>query len=102
MNAVACSTLALSVGTPDHRRPDILAPPIHTRHWSERRLWILKVRLQLFLYRHPVEGILRIIDVIDNAETSGEVQLLLDYILGLRIGAMQTRPWALPVPTPIG
>jgi hypothetical protein len=48
--------------------------------YSER-LNLLKATLQIFLYRHPVDNSIQIMDVIDNAESTGEINLLLEYIL---------------------
>jgi hypothetical protein len=48
-------------------------------------LSMLKARLEIFLYRHPVGGIESVIDVIDNAESTGEIQMLLDYVLARRL-----------------
>jgi len=47
-----------------------------------QRLAMLKMQLAIFVYRQPVDNRSDIIDVIENAETPGEVQLLLDYVLG--------------------
>jgi len=47
-----------------------------------QRLAMLKMQLAIFVYRQPVDNRSGIIDVIENAETQGEVQLLLDYVLG--------------------
>jgi hypothetical protein len=47
-------------------------------------LTVLKARLQIFLYRHPVDDLFEVIGAIENAESPGEIQLLLDYVLARR------------------
>lgn len=48
-------------------------------------LHLLKARLAIFLYRHPLDNSEQIIDVIDNSESIGEIKLLLDYVLAQRV-----------------
>lgn len=48
-------------------------------------LCLLKARLMIFLYRHPLDNYEHIMDVIDNTESTGEIKLLLDYVLARRM-----------------
>ena len=57
------------------------------------RLYLLRARLAIFLYRHPLDNTEQIMDVIDNAESLGEIQLLLDYVLARRM-IQRGLPWA--------
>lgn len=54
-------------------------------------LGMLKMRLAIFLYGHPVANIRQVLEAIENAQTLGEVQLLLDYILVCRGHAIEVR-----------
>ena len=51
-----------------------------SRQYSEQ-LSALKAKLLIFLYQHPVDNSDKILDVIENAESPGEIRLLMDYIL---------------------
>jgi hypothetical protein len=58
-----------------------------TRARSSRylaQLSMLKMRLSIFLYGHPVDDLPNVMNAIDNAQSMGEVGLLLDYILARR------------------
>ena len=51
-----------------------------SRQYTEQ-LSALKARLLIFLYQHPVDNSDKILDVIENAESPGEIRLLMEYIL---------------------
>lgn len=56
-------------------------------------LHLLRARLAIFLYRHPLDNTAQIMDAIDNAESVGDIKLLLDYVLArlvMRRAAQQT------------
>ena len=44
-------------------------------------LEILRVRLMIYLHRHPLGNTAQTMDVIERAESLGEIKLLLDYVL---------------------
>ena len=51
-----------------------------SRQYTEQ-LSALKARLLIFLYQHPVDNSDKVLDVIENAESPGEIRLLMEYIL---------------------
>ncbi|MFN0161914.1 MAG: hypothetical protein ACKVQQ_11840 [Burkholderiales bacterium] len=51
---------------------------------SIAHLALLKARLTIYLYRHPVPDCIRVVNVIENADSLGDIRLLLDYILDPR------------------
>ena len=51
-----------------------------SRQYTEQ-LSTLKAKLLIFLYQHPVVDRDKIADVIENAESPGEIRLLMEYIL---------------------
>ncbi len=62
-----------------------LAAQSETGTTALARLYLLRARLAIFLYRHPLDNTEQIMDVIDNTESTGEIQLLLDYVLARRV-----------------
>lgn len=44
-------------------------------------LHLLRARLAIFVYRHPLDNTAQIVDAIDNADSVGDIKLLLDYVL---------------------
>lgn len=52
------------------------------RHKKAARLSLLKAQLQIYLYGNPLANSDQVMEVIENTETSGEIQLVLDYIVG--------------------
>ena len=42
---------------------------------------LLRSRLMIYLYRHPLANTGQTINAIERAETLGEIKLLLDYVL---------------------
>ncbi len=53
---------------------------------------MLRMRLAIFLYGHPVANLHQVQDAIENARTMGEIRLLLDYILHSRGHAARVHP----------
>ena len=49
------------------------------------------MRLAIFLYGHPVANLYQVQEAIENARTTGEIQMLLDYILHSRGHAARVR-----------
>jgi hypothetical protein len=95
--AIRCALLALAISAgvataSSTTRPDALCPagrPARPRIRSRSsrylaQLSMLKMRLSIFLYGHPVDDLPNIMNAIDNAQSMGEVGLLLDYILAHR------------------
>jgi hypothetical protein len=73
------------------RKPAAAVPkPLDSAHARARKnrqasqLNMLRMRLSIFLYGHPVANLHQVQDAIENARTVGEVQVLLDYILHSR------------------
>jgi hypothetical protein len=62
-------------------RSDTGPPRITRPAGGLSNLEMLKMRLAIFLYGHPVANMRHVVDAIDNAQTMGEVKVLLDYIL---------------------
>lgn len=87
--------------TIDPRRQERTSPvaPIFKSKYATTRLprersslTMLKMRLAIFLYRHPTGDFSALHDAIENAQTNGEIQLLLDYILMSRGHAPRGTP----------
>ena len=73
------------------RKPVAAAPrPVDSAHARARKslqasqLDMLRMRLAIFLYGHPVANMPQVHGAIENARTLGEIKLLLDYILHKR------------------
>ena len=60
--------------------------PVQNETMARSRLYTeqlsaLKAKLLIFLYQHPVDNSDKVLDVIENAESPGEIRLLMEYIL---------------------
>ena len=64
-----------------------MTPPVESELDPEALagLYLLRARLAIFLYRHPLDNSEQIMDLIDNTESIGEIKLLLDYVLAQRV-----------------
>ena len=67
--------------------PKLFPIPAATRKSPGRRkayidhVALLRSRLLIYLYRHPLHNTAQTIEVIERAESIGEIQLLLNYVL---------------------
>ena len=61
------------------------------KHRHASQLDMLRMRLGIFLYGHPVANLHQVMEAIENARTVGEIKLLLDYILHSRGHAVRVR-----------
>jgi hypothetical protein len=84
--AVAAMTISQAARKPAAAAPKP-ADSVRARARKNRQasqLDMLKMRLAIFLYGHPVVNLLQVLDAIESARTVGEIKLLLDYILHSR------------------
>ena len=58
-------------------KPDALA----RRKQKMAQVALLRSRLMIYLYRHPLRNTAQTIHAIERAESLGEIRLLLDYVL---------------------
>lgn len=58
---------------------------------ARAHLSLLRARLAIFLYHQPLDNYEQIMDVIDNSESTGEIKLLLDYVLAQCIARRAAR-----------
>ena len=96
----ACDALAAAIATmtistaaaPSRAGPrSNTGPQRVARHAGTiSNLEMLKMRLAIFVYGHPVANMRHVLDAIDNAQTMGEIKVLLDYILINRGHALAT------------
>ncbi len=58
-------------------KPNVLA----RRKQTIAHVALLRSRLMIYLYRHPLRNTAQTINAIERAESLGEIRLLLNYIL---------------------
>jgi hypothetical protein len=69
-----------------------MSEAVRSKQRKVDQLDTLKGQLVIYLYRYPIENSLRIMEVIENAETIGELQLLQEYILARQQKQRQAAP----------
>ncbi len=80
---IRSNAIADRIGNP----APFMTPPVESELGPEALagLYLLRARLAIFLYRHPLDNSEQIMDLIDNTESIGEIKLLLDYVLAQRV-----------------
>ena len=89
-DALAGAVAAMTIAQAARKPAAAAAKPVDSARARARKshqaaqLDMLRMRLAIFLYRHPVADLHQVQEAIENARTVGEIKLLLDHILHSR------------------